>query len=119
MADDYRVLYFELLKQKFLDYLDKYAYQFFLLKRLEKSKIELQFFILLISLPPLLLLLLITRKNVSMATKVLKEEIKVFFHLNEEKMDQSLHRVKVYNELACLLTSEDFRYLFCWNFFDL
>jgi hypothetical protein len=52
---------------------------------------------------------LTSRGNLGMATRVLKEEIRPFFQLSEDKMDQSLRRVQLYNEFASLLTTDNFR----------
>lgn len=44
-----------------------------------------------------------------LASRILKDEIRVFFDLKEEDMDPTVRRVQIYNEFALLLTFDDFR----------
>lgn len=45
-----------------------------------------------------------------LASRILKDEIRLFFDLKEEEMDPTARRVQIYNEFAVLLTFDDFRY---------
>lgn len=45
-----------------------------------------------------------------MASRILKDEIRVFFDLKEDDMDPTQRKVQIYNEFASLITFDDFRY---------
>jgi hypothetical protein len=82
------ILVFEILKHKFLYFLEQYAPSF----------IESIYLLL--------------RGNKELAKWVLKDEIKVLFNYSENDIDKAaVNLVSVYNELASLLTFDDFRYL--------
>lgn len=83
-SSDHSLLYFEILKHKFLDALDRSTF-------------------------PQTSSLLTLSGNKTVAASILTDEIRTFFQLNETNMVPSAPRVKLYNEFASLLTFSDFR----------
>lgn len=53
------------------------------------------------------------REDKVLASRILKDEIRVFFGIKEDQdLDSSLKQVQIFNEFAVLLTLDNFRYCF-------